>query len=89
VDPTITAVWRCAKNFGAGTFDTTWNLDAFITFIGDGPTYLADRDCDGKAEFHSGDDTLGDLDGDGLLDIAATNAATIGTNGVTKLRAYL
>lgn len=80
-DPTITAVWRCAKNLGHGTFGT-WDLAAHITHIEDGPTYLADRDGDGKAEFHNGDDVLGDLDGDGLLDAAAINATASGISRV-------
>ncbi len=73
-DPTFTGIWRCAKNFGDGTFDTSWELAAHLTQPGDGPTYLADRDGDGKAEFHNGDDTLGDLDGDGLLEVASSDA---------------
>ncbi|MBK9260063.1 MAG: VCBS repeat-containing protein [Polyangiaceae bacterium] len=72
-DPMVSAVWWCAQNIGDGTFGS-FNLLAHISFIGDGPVYLADLDGDGKSEFHAGNDTLGDVDGDGLLDIASTNA---------------
>lgn len=73
-DPTIAAVWRCARNLGDGSFGA-WNLSAFVTHIGDGPVYMADLDGDGITEFHTGDDTLGDMDGDGLLEVAATGNA--------------
>jgi hypothetical protein len=62
--------WTCAINHGNGSFGPFGHLE-HTTFFGDGPTYLADLDGDGRAEFHQGEDILGDPEGDGLNEVIA------------------
>jgi len=62
--------WTCAKNLGNGTFGPFGYLE-HTTFFGDGPTYLADLDGDSHAEFHQGEELIGDPEGDGLSEVIA------------------
>jgi RHS repeat-associated protein len=63
--------WTCALSLGNGSFGLFGQAE-HITFYGDGPTYLADLDHDGRAEFHQGEELIGDADGDGLNEVIAS-----------------
>ena len=62
--------WTCAKNLGNGAFGPFGHTE-HITSLGDGPTYLADLDGNGRAEFHHGEELIGDPEGDGLNEVIA------------------
>ncbi|MCK6591853.1 MAG: hypothetical protein L6Q76_30240, partial [Polyangiaceae bacterium] len=62
--------WTCALNLGDGSFGPFGHLE-HTTYVGDGSTYLADLDGNGKAEFHQGEHIIGDPEGDGQNEIIA------------------